>query len=106
VQAAFRAAAAACPPEIPRLLGTEEIRGGQPRVNEEDLNYLKAYTARQSHQFAVEATFSYDSNDEFMDIEVVTRAGGGEPRSVKRSGKFQSRAQAEAFIEHAIRTAR
>jgi hypothetical protein len=23
-------------------------------------------------------TFSYNSNDEFMDIEVVTRAGGGE----------------------------
>jgi hypothetical protein len=75
-------------------------------MNEEELKYLKEYAARQSHQFAVEATFSYDSHDEFMDIEVVTRAGGGEPRSVKRSAKFQSRARAEAFIEDAIRTAR
>ena len=75
-------------------------------MNEEELKYLKAYAARQSHQFAVEATVTYDSHDEFMDIEVVTRAGGGEPRSVKRSAKFQSRAQAEAFIENAIRTAR
>jgi hypothetical protein len=75
-------------------------------MNEEELKYLKEYVARQAHQFAVEATFSYDGNDEFMDIEIVTRAGGGEPRSVKRSAKFQSRAQAEAFIEHAIRTAR
>lgn len=75
-------------------------------MNDEELKYLKEYIARQAHQFAVEATFSYDCHDEFMDIKVVTRAGGGEPRSVKRSAKFQSRAQAEAFIEDAIRTAR
>ena len=77
-----------------------------PRMNEDELKYLKAYTAMRAHEFDVEATFSFDSHDEFMDIEVVTRAGGGEPRSVKRSAKFQSRAQAEAFIEDAIRTAR
>jgi hypothetical protein len=75
-------------------------------MNDDELKYLNEYVARQANQFAVEATFSYDSHDEFMDIEIVTRAGGGEPRSVKRSAKFQSRAQAEAFIEDAIRTAR
>ena len=75
-------------------------------MNKEELKNLKEYVARQAHQFAVEATFSYDGSDEFMDIEIITGAGGGEPRSVKRSAKFQSRAQAEAFIEHAIRTAR
>jgi hypothetical protein len=74
-------------------------------MNEEELKYLKEYTARQAHQFAVGATFSYDSHDEFMDIEIVTKAGSGQPRSVKRSAKFASRAQAEAFIEQAIRTA-
>ena len=33
-------------------------------MNEEELKYLKEYVARQAHQFAVEATSSYDGNDE------------------------------------------
>jgi hypothetical protein len=74
-------------------------------MNEEDLNYLKQYAPREAHQFAVEATFSYDSDDGFITLEVITRAGGGQPRSIKRSARFQSRAQAEAFIDHAIRAA-
>ena len=50
----------------------------------------------------VEATVSYDGDDGFITVEVITRAGGGQPRSIKRSARFQSRAQAEAFIDYAI----
>jgi hypothetical protein len=74
-------------------------------VNEEDLNYLKEHAARQANQFVVEATVSFDSDDGFITVEVITRAGGEQPRSIKRSARFQSRAQAEAFIDHAIRAA-
>jgi hypothetical protein len=59
-----------------------------------------------AHQLAVETVVSCDKGSGFMTIEVICRAGGGEPRSVKRSAKFQSRAQAEAFIDDAIRAAR
>lgn len=85
------------------MLGTEEIKG--TRMNDEELKYLKEYIARQANQFAVEATVSYDGDDGFITVGIVTRAGGGQPRSIKRSAKSQSRAQVEAFIDHAVRAA-
>ena len=74
-------------------------------MKEEELKYLREYVARQAHQFAVAATVTYDAEDGFITVEVVTKAGSGQPRSVKRSAKFESRAQAEAFIDHAVRAA-
>ena len=74
-------------------------------MNKEELKNLKEYVARQAHQFAVAATVSYDEDDGFITVEIVTKAGSGQPRSVKRVAKFESGAQAEAFIDHAIRAA-
>jgi hypothetical protein len=74
-------------------------------MNEKELKYLKEYVARQAHQFAVAATVTYDAEDGFITVDVVTKASSGQPRSVKRSAKFESRAQAEAFIDHAVRAA-
>lgn len=70
-------------------------------MNAEDRALLDAYGARRAQEFGLEATISF-SDDEFVTVEVV-RPAGGVLRSVKRSRKFQNRAQAQAFIDEVIR---
>ena len=78
-------------------------------MTKEDLLYLQEYAANQAQQFALEATVAYDEGDGFITVTVITRAGGGVPRSVQRAkerAKFTDRAQAEEFIDYAIEAAR
>jgi hypothetical protein len=89
-----------------RLIDRKPSRKRILGMNEEDLNYLKTYAMRQARQLAKGATVSYDSGDGFITVEAITRAGDGQPRSVKRAAKYSDRAQAEAFIDDAIRAAR
>ena len=71
-------------------------------MNEAELKSLKEYAVGRAHQLALEATVTHDDSDGFIAVEVIKRAGDGPPISIRRSTKFQSRAQAEAFIDHAI----
>lgn len=74
-------------------------------MNEQELNSLRKYAARLGHQFDVDATVSYDNVGGLITVEAITRAGGGQPRKVTRSAKFQTREQAEALIDQVVRTA-
>jgi hypothetical protein len=74
-------------------------------MNEAELNYLRQYAATLGDQFGVEATVSYDSNDGLIVVDAIGRAGAATPRSIRRSGRFESREQAEALIDQVVRAA-
>jgi hypothetical protein len=75
-------------------------------MTKEELIHLQDYAANQARQLAMEATVAYDDSDGSIAVTVITRAGGGPPRSVRRSAKFRDRAQIEEFIDDAIQAAR
>jgi hypothetical protein len=74
-------------------------------MDEEELNSLRQLAARLAQEFAVEATVDYDRASGFITVKAITRSGGGDPRKIDRSAKFQSRELAEALIDQVIRTA-
>jgi hypothetical protein len=74
-------------------------------MNDDDLNYLKEHAEKHAQQSSLQATVAYDGEDGLLHLMVIMRVGGGQPKSIRRSVKFQSRPQAEAFIDDIIRLA-
>jgi len=75
-------------------------------MNEQELDYLKEYAGRRARQLALEATVTYGDSDGFIIVEVIKRAGGGQPISIKRTMKYLNRVQAEAFVDDILGLAR
>lgn len=69
-------------------------------MTKEELIHLQDHATHQAGQFAMKATVTYDDSDGSIAVTVITRAGGGPPRSVRRSAKFTDRARAEAVQHH------
>jgi len=74
-------------------------------MDDDELNYLKEHAEKHAQRSSLQATVAYDGEDGFLHLMVIMRVGGGQPKSIRRSIKFQSRAQAEAFIDDIIRRA-
>jgi len=71
-------------------------------MNEDELNYLREHAEKHAQRSSLQATVAYDGEDGLLHLMVIMRVGGGQPKSIRRSVKFQSRAQAEAFIDDVI----